>query len=96
LFESFVSSDWKALRACLEEEERESSRALGMGTWRNVQLVYFHLLCCVGGANIWFGAFLMPPIPTVLVHSFLFLLAYVIALIQNHKHMCTYLNNKIN
>jgi hypothetical protein len=28
------------------------------------------------GAYIWFGAFLMPPIPTVLVHSFLFRLAY--------------------
>jgi hypothetical protein len=36
----------------------------------------------LGGGNIWFGAFLMPPIPTVLVHSFLFLLAYAIALIQ--------------
>ena len=34
------------------------------------------------GVNIWSGAFLMPSIPSVLMHSFLLLLAYAISLME--------------
>ena len=61
----------------MEEEERESVRALG---WEHGgKLKSFVFTTSVGGVNVKFGAFLMSPIPMVLGPSFLFLLACAIA-----------------
>ena len=56
-----------------EEGERESLRAVGVGTWWKTQHVYF---LWPWGRKHW--CFPMPPIPIVLRSSFLFLLAHIV------------------
>ena len=63
----------RTYRVSQEEEEREGSRAVGMGTWRKAYPSCFLLQKWGVEALVW--CFPVPPIPIVLKHSFLFLLA---------------------